>query len=218
MATRRLADGRPVREAWALERRHLRALPVHLPETCRVEARVVDTFGHVRADRVTYSVPTRYAYRPVWVKLYHDRVAVAAGTEVVARHVRAFRAGATVLDPFHVLPVLERKHRAVPEATALQDWPLAPVWQQVRTALRQQTRKPDQEWVRMVRRLETNLSRPGRRGSGRGRPRPRLAPARDRAPAVAPAGGWPPARDPPRPHRPGGPGPDRGPRPDVGRL
>ena len=155
VATRRLADGRPVREAWTLERRHLRALPVHLPETCRVEARVVDKFGHVRADRVTYSVPTRYAYRPVWVKLYHDRVAVAAGTEVVARHVRAFRAGATVLDPFHVLPVLERKHRAVPEATALQDWPLAPVWQQVRTALRQQTRKPDQEWVRMLRLLET---------------------------------------------------------------
>ena len=43
-----------------------------------------------------------------------------------------------------------------------------------------------------------NLSRPGRRGSGRGRPRPRLAPARDRAPAVAPAGGWPPARRWPR--------------------
>ena len=46
-----------------------------------------------------------------------------------ARHVRACRAGATVLDPLHVLPVLERKHRAVPEATALQDWALAPVWQ-----------------------------------------------------------------------------------------
>ena len=116
VATRRLADGRPVREAWTLARRHLRAVPVHLPETCRVEARVVDKFGHVRADRVTYSVPTRSAYRPVWVKLYHDRVAVAAGTEVVARHVRAFRAGAMVLDPLHVLPVLERtstiRHRS----------------------------------------------------------------------------------------------------------
>ena len=30
-----------------------------------------------------------------------------------------------------------------------------PVWQQVRTALRQQTRTPDQEWVRMLRLLET---------------------------------------------------------------
>ena len=139
-----------------LERQHLRALPVHLPDTCRIEARVVDTCGHVRADRVTYSVPIRYADRPVWVKRYHDRVAVAAGTEVVARHVRAFRAGATVLDPFHVLPVLDRKHRAVPEATALRGWPLAPVWQQVRTALGQQTRTPDQEWVRMLRLLDTS--------------------------------------------------------------
>ena len=53
LATRRLADGRPVREAWMRERQHLRALPVHLPDTCRIEARVVDTCGHVRADRVT---------------------------------------------------------------------------------------------------------------------------------------------------------------------
>ena len=37
LATRRLADGRPVREAWTLERRHLRAVPVHRPETCRAE-------------------------------------------------------------------------------------------------------------------------------------------------------------------------------------
>ena len=191
VATRRLADGRPVREAWTLERRHLRALPVHRPETCRVEARVVDKFGHGRADRVTYSVPTRYAYRPVWVKLYHDRVAVAAGTEVVARHVRAFRAGAMVLDPLHVLPVLERTHRAVPEATALQDWALAPVWQQVRTALRQQTRKPDTGVGPDVA-AAGNLSRPGRRGGGRGRPRPRSA----RSP---PSGRtWPRSRSPPR--------------------
>ena len=82
---------------------------MEVDETCGAHGQVAGDlgwstrFGHVRADRVTYSVPTRYAYRPVWVKLYHDRVAVAAGTEVVARHVRAFRAGATVLDPFHVL-------------------------------------------------------------------------------------------------------------------
>ena len=212
LATRRLADGRPVREAWTLERRHLRALPVHLPETCRVEARVVDKFGHVRADRVTYSVPTRYAYRPVWVKLYHDRVAVAAGTEVVASHVRAFRAGATVLDPLHVLPVLEREHRAVPEATALQDWPLAPVWQQVRTALRQQTRKPDQEWVRMLRLLETYPARPSRRRSRPPSPatRPgsspcacccangRLAPGPRSARSPPSGRTWPGSRSPPR--------------------
>ena len=119
-------------DALTLERQHLRAMPVHLPATCRVVARVADKFGHVRVDHVTYSVPIRHAYRPVWVKLYHDRVAVAVGAEVVAQHARAFCRGTKVLDAFHVLPLLERKHRAVAEATALVDWPLAPVWRQVR--------------------------------------------------------------------------------------
>ncbi len=156
LPTRHLDDGRSVEDALTLERQHLRALPAHLPATCRVVARVADKFGHVRVDHVTYSVPIRHAYRPVWVKLYHDRVAVAVGAEVVAQHVRAFSRGTKVLDAFHVLPLLERKHRAVAEATALIDWRLAPVWQQVRAELARHTRKPDQEWVRMLRLMETH--------------------------------------------------------------
>ena len=35
-------------------------------------------------------------------------------------------------------------------------WRLAPVWQQVRAALATHTRKPDQEWVRMLRLMETH--------------------------------------------------------------
>ena len=70
-------------------------------DPCRVVARVADKFGHVRVDHVTYSVPIRHAYRPVWVKLYHDRVAIAVGAEVVAEHRRAFCRGAKVLDAFH---------------------------------------------------------------------------------------------------------------------
>ncbi len=156
LPTRHLDDGRSVEEALAQERRHLRAMPAHLPATCRVVPRVADKFGHVRVDKVTYSVPIRHAYRPVWVKLYHDRVAIAVGAEVVAEHPRAFCRGAKVLDALHVLPLLERKHRAVAEATALLDWRLAPVWQQARAELAKHTRKPDQEWVRMLRLMETH--------------------------------------------------------------
>ena len=153
---RHLDDGRSAQEALALERQHLRALPEHLPATCRVVARVADKFGHVRVDHVTYSVPIRHAYRPAWVKLYHDRVVIAVGAEVVAQHRRVFCRGAKVLDAFHVLPLLERKHLAVAEATALADWRLAPVWEQVRAELAKHTRKPDQEWVRMLRLMETH--------------------------------------------------------------
>ena len=156
LPARHLDDGRSVEEALTLEKQHLRAMPAHPPATCRVVARVADKFGHVRVDKVTYSVPIRYAYRPVWAKLYHDRVAIAVGAEVVAQHRRAFCRGTKVLDPFHVLPLLERKHRAVAEATALVGWRLAPVWQQVRAELAKHTRKPDQEWVRMLRLMETH--------------------------------------------------------------
>ena len=78
LPTRQLDDGCPVEEALAEERRRLRAMPAHLPATCRVVARVADKFGHVRVDRVTYSAPIRHAYRPVWAKLYHDRVGSSA--------------------------------------------------------------------------------------------------------------------------------------------
>lgn len=151
---RRLPDGRTARQAWLGEREHLRPLPEHLPQTCRVLARVANKFGHVRVDTVTYSVPLEHAYQPVWVKLYHDRVEIAVAGSVVAVAERAFDKGALVLDPCHVLPLLERKHRAVPEATALQHWTLPEPLLRLREALRQRTRKPDQEWVRVLRLLE----------------------------------------------------------------
>ena len=115
---------------------------------------MADTFGPVRVDHSTYSVPIRYASRPVWVKLYHDRVAGAVGAEVVAQHRRACCRGSKLLAPRHVLEWLERKHRAVPEATALRGWQLAPVWPQGRAELATHTRTPDQKWVRMLRLME----------------------------------------------------------------
>ncbi len=133
LAARHLDDGRSVEEALALDRRHLRTMPAHLPATCRVVPRVANKFGYARAGRVTYSVPIRHAYRPVWVKLYHERVAIAVGAEVVPEHPRAFVRGARVLNARHVLPLLERKHRAGAEATALLDWRLAPVLQLMET-------------------------------------------------------------------------------------
>lgn len=147
---RRLPDGRSVRQAWTAEKEHLRPLPAHLPEACRVLSRTADKFGHVRVQRASYSVPIEEAYRPVTVKLFHDRVRIAVADRVVATHARSFEEGAHVLDPLHVLPLLARKHRAVPEATALQDWKLPGVFRELRGALRAHTRKPDQEWVRVM--------------------------------------------------------------------
>ena len=153
---RHLDDGCTAEQALAQEREHLRVLPAHLPATCRIVARVADKFGHVRVDHVTYSVPIRHAYRPVWVKLYHDRVALAVGSRGGRRaspEVRAGREGPRCV-PRAAAAGAQAPGRA--EATALVDWRLASAWQRARAELARHTRKPDQEWVRMLRLLETH--------------------------------------------------------------
>jgi transposase len=151
---RTVAGGRTARHALQAEKEHLRPLPAHPPEPCRVQARVTDKFGHVRIDRNAYSVPIALAYRDVWARIYPERIEIASGDEVVARHHRCYGEGCHVLDPFHVLPLLESKHRAVPEATALRSLVLPEVFAELRTALRAETRKPDREWVQVLRLME----------------------------------------------------------------
>jgi len=153
---RRLPDGRTARQAWIAEREHLRPLPNYLPETCRIVAVVADNFAHVRVDRATYSVPIRYARRALSAKLFHDRVEFACEDRIVSKKARSFEEGAMVLDPLDVLPLLEQKHRAVGESTAIQKWVIPAVFHELRARLLDRTRKGDQEWVRVMRLLETH--------------------------------------------------------------
>ncbi len=156
LARRKLPDGRSCAQALAEERTTLRPLPAHLPATCRVIAKVADKFGHVRLDGRTYSVPIAHAWQPVVAKLFHDKVELCVKERLVATHARGFGVGELVLDPLHVLPLLEQKHRAVPEATALKGWKLPAVFYELRERLSDLTRKPDQEWVSVLRLLEVH--------------------------------------------------------------
>lgn len=175
MDRRRLPDGRTVRQAWQAEREHLRPLPARRPETCRQMSRVADKFGHVKVARATYSVPIHCAYRPVWVKAYFDRLEICVNDAVVARHERVFDEGAYQLDPRHVLRLLEKKHRAVAESTAMQAWAVPAAFERLREELAKDTRKPDQEWVRVLllaeehgeEALESAVTEALERGSGR---------------------------------------------------
>ena len=151
---RRSADGRTAREALTEERTHLRAFPAHLPEPCRTLARVADRYGHVRHEKARYSVPIDLAYRDVMMKVFAERIEVAAGEKRIACHVRSFEAGAHVLDPFHVLPLLEMKSRAAPEATALRHLPA--VFGELRKALVGRVAHADREWVQVLRLAEVH--------------------------------------------------------------
>jgi len=83
-------------------------------------------------------------------------VEVVHQDQVVARHVRSFVRGDLVLDARHILRVLEKKHRAVPESTAIQQWELPAVFERLHRALQGCVRKPRQEWVRVLRLTESH--------------------------------------------------------------
>ena len=96
-----------------------------------------------------------------------------------------------------MLPLLERKHRAAAEATALANWRLAPVWQQVRAELAKRTCKPDQEWVQMLRLMETHPAAAVERAARAALKRhsPRLETVRHPPPAAEHAAASLPAAD-----------------------
>jgi len=156
LGCRRLPDGRTAKEALDAERQALRPLPDHFPATCRVRPVVADKYAHVRVDHVFYSVPSELSRRTLLAKLLHDRVEIVHQDQVVARHERSFVRGAHVLDARHILRVLERKHRAVPESTAIQQWALPAVFERLFEALTGRVRRARQEWVRVLRLTESH--------------------------------------------------------------
>ncbi|WP_297830427.1 IS21 family transposase [Thermomonas sp.] len=107
---------RTIAQLWHHERSAL--MPVTAPFDGFVEQtkRVTPTCL-VHVDRNRYSVPASFANRPVSVRLYADRVVVAAEGQVIAEHGRRIRrahdGGCTVFDWRHYLSVVQRKPGAL---------------------------------------------------------------------------------------------------------
>lgn len=77
------------RELFALERTHLRPLPLFVPEVYRLHQRLVDVEGYVSVDAHRYSVPYALIGRRLEVRETKDRIDVYEGPRLVASHVRA---------------------------------------------------------------------------------------------------------------------------------
>lgn len=112
-------------------------LPALMFDACVVRPAQVDKYQTVQFDHNAYSVPRRWAFRPVTVKGYVDTVAVVADGQVVACHARSYDRGARVLDPLHYLVTLEHKPAALDHAPVYRDWQLPSVFATFRQALEQ---------------------------------------------------------------------------------
>ena len=99
-------------------------VPARAFEACVIQPGSVDKYQTAAFDGNRYSVPRRWAFRPVTVKGFVDRVEVAADHRVVATHRRSYATGERVLDPLHFLAILETRPATLDHAPVYRDWVL----------------------------------------------------------------------------------------------
>ena len=113
----------------------LRDLPAVPFEACEHVPGQVSSTAPVRYRLVDYSAPAVHAHKKVTVKGYVDRVEIALGAEIVARHRRSYVRGDVVYDPLHYLSLLEKKPGALDQAAPLRGWKLDPAFDTLRRLL-----------------------------------------------------------------------------------
>jgi transposase len=118
-----------IAEVWATEKPSLMALPPPFDGFVEHTKRVSPTCL-VHVDRNRYSVPASFANRPVSVRVYPDRIVVAAEGQIVCEHPRIIERshhlpGRTVYDWRHYLAVIQRKPGALRNGAPFADLPEA---------------------------------------------------------------------------------------------
>ena len=100
-------------------------------------------------DRNRYSVPAAFAGRAVSVRSTATQVSVVADGALIAQHVRRFGRDQLICDPWHYLPILERKPGALRNGTPFRDWDLPQSIQLVRDRILKQP-KGDRAFVELL--------------------------------------------------------------------
>ena len=127
-------------------------VPTRPFDACVFEPGQVDKYQTAPFDGNRYSVPRRWAFRPVTVKGYVDRVEIVADGQVIAAHRRSYGRREKVLDPLHFLVVLERKPAALDHAPVYRDWQLPAAYADLRRDLeaRLGQRAGDRQYIRVL--------------------------------------------------------------------
>lgn len=139
---------RSIAELFAEEQAKLRCINApfdgYFEQLCRVSSTCLATY-----DRNRYSVPAEYAGQRVSLRAWADRIRMVANTQVIADHPRHFTRDRLILDPWHYLPVLERKPGALRHGLPFRDWVLPAPIARVRERL-MQTAQGDRGFVQVL--------------------------------------------------------------------
>lgn len=111
--------------------------------------RRVSSLCLIRIDRNRYSVPAQWANQAVSVRLTADRVRMVANGQVIAEHERRFGRDQLICDPWHYLPVLEKKPGALRHGAPFVTWDLPVLIKVVRDRILKQD-KGDRAFVELL--------------------------------------------------------------------
>jgi len=118
-----------IADVWAEERAALMPLPVAFDGFVELGKRVSPTCL-ISFERNRYSVPSSFANRPVSLRVYPERLVVAAEGNILCEHARVIQRGhhlppRTIYDWRHYLAVIQRKPGALRNGAPFTDLPPA---------------------------------------------------------------------------------------------
>jgi len=139
---------RSIAEVFAEELSALRPMTASFDGYVEEMVRVSNTCL-IRVDYNRYSVPAAFAGKAVSVRRSANQVRVVFEREVIAAHPRRFGREQLICDPWHYLPVLEKKPGALRNGAPFLEWDLPQAIQAVRDRLLKQP-KGDRAFVELL--------------------------------------------------------------------
>ena len=139
---------RSIAACFAEEQRALRQITAPFDGYVEHMARVSSTCLVV-LDRNRYSVPAAFAGRVVSVRSTASEVRIVGDGLMIAQHGRCFGRDLLICDPWHYLPILERKPGALRNGLPFREWQLPSPIQLVRDRILKQP-KGDRAFVELL--------------------------------------------------------------------
>lgn len=82
-------------------------------DNCKFEVGVVQSTALVNFETNVYSVDSRYVRKQVELRVYHDRLVIYCGDQLIGEHQRCFKRHQYRYDPWHYVPTLAKKPGAL---------------------------------------------------------------------------------------------------------
>ena len=149
-------DERPIFERLDEERQYFYPIPASPARPKTLKTWTVSKLCLVRFDTNDYSVPCRYAYHGVTIRVDVCRVQVFFQDRLIAEHKRCHEREKAIYEAWHYLPLIETKPRALDYAAPLKHLELDDCFQVLRNRLEdgQEYSEGTRAYIRVLRLLE----------------------------------------------------------------